>query len=117
MDVEVISLRLIDGKNNAGRKHHMIGFLAIRIGDITINDCKAMWDSEDKRYWVAMPSTSYETSMGRKYKNIVVIEKNAMNTIITALIPQIEDWIRINKAAEDNPDGVNVVDPDNDVPF
>ena len=109
MDVEVISLRQIDGRNNEGKKHHMVGFMAIRIGDITINDCKAMWDNEDKRYWVAMPSSSYESGGMRKYKNIVVIEKNAMNNILDKLIPQIEDWIRINKAAEN--------EPKDDVPF
>ena len=126
MDVEVVSLRLIDSKYGVDKKHQTIGFMTIRIGDITIQDCKAMWDSEDKRYWVAMPSSSYDTSLGKKYKNIVTIEKTAMNNITAALIPQIEDWIKINKTSADNSDGADAAKyeqaseytpPDDDVPF
>jgi len=102
MDIELVSLRRINDTLSGDKPNKLIGFMIIRIDGITIRDCRAMYNKEDKRYWIAMPSKSYGEGSKKVYYNIVQIGKEISTEVNEELSKQIKEWLELDDSKKDD---------------
>ena len=117
MNIELVSLRKVDSKYADTKPNKMIGYMVVRVGDVTVRDCRAMFNKEDNRYWVGMPFNSYMSDGIKKYYNIVEVSKEMATEFSKEMDKQIVAWLNLSEDGMVEKRAAETSTPDDDLPF